>query len=414
MQLAQVFTVFDVLRAQVSVDGLAGHPQLQAQQIALRVQTGFELAQPDGAEVVLRHVFFTGPHHLDGNALHLPAQQSGLANKVLRASAPAETAAQGVVVDFAFIQRQTAGGRQGGHGSLGILAGHPDLGTVVGDERRAVHGLHAGVGDKGGAVNRLDTFGCAGNHLGRVADVDVGKHVVGCGQAFFETGVDGGAAFLAVGAFVPDDGQVLQRHLGAPPVVGHHGHCVVVHFVDALNAFAALEFGGVKADQLAAKDRAGLNGRIDHAGQADVDGIVLFAHHLERGVHTLEGLAGNLPLARVTQNQGLWVWRCELGCGRGHLAVGELAACAGVGDHAFAHSHFAHRNAPLVGRRLQQHGAGCSAALAHVILRAANAAAAAGGHVTPDALACQVLAGRDHLYFDARPIAVEFFGHQLG
>ena len=85
-----------------------------------------------------------------------------------------------------------------------------------------------------------------------------------------------------------------------------------------------------------------------------------------------------------------------------------------MGDHAFADSHLAHCNAPLVGSRLQQHGAGRSPALTHVILRAAYAPAAAGGHVAPDALAGQVLAGRDHLYFDARPIAVELFGNQLG
>src|SRR5262249_23006014 len=52
-------------------------------------------------------------------------------------------------------------------------------------------------------------------------------------------------------------------------------------------------------------------------------------------------------------------------------------------------------------------------ALANVLVRAANAARAAGRHVAPDAFAREVLAGRRHLRLDLVPIAFELLGHEL-
>src|SRR5262249_3435915 len=54
------------------------------------------------------------------------------------------------------------------------------------------------------------------------------------------------------------------------------------------------------------------------------------------------------------------------------------------------------------------------AALAHVILRVADAAAAAGRHVAPYALAGDVLAGRGIFGRDLRPVAFELLGDELG
>src|SRR5206468_12254979 len=54
-----------------------------------------------------------------------------------------------------------------------------------------------------------------------------------------------------------------------------------------------------------------------------------------------------------------------------------------------------------------------SAAAAHIVLRAADAAAAAGRHVTPDALAGEVLPGKDVLGRDLLPVALELLGDEL-
>src|SRR6266705_625421 len=53
------------------------------------------------------------------------------------------------------------------------------------------------------------------------------------------------------------------------------------------------------------------------------------------------------------------------------------------------------------------------AAAAHIVLRAADAAAAAGRHVAPDALAGEVLAGKDVLGRDLLPVALELLGDEL-
>ena len=84
-----------------------------------------------------------------------------------------------------------------------------------------------------------------------------------------------------------------------------------------------------------------------------------------------------------------------------------------MADDAVGHGQFAGRHTPLIGSGLQQHDACCGAALAHIILRTTDATAAAGGHVTPDTLACEVSAGGNRFNGDLFPVALEFFGHQL-
>src|SRR5439155_16376184 len=53
-------------------------------------------------------------------------------------------------------------------------------------------------------------------------------------------------------------------------------------------------------------------------------------------------------------------------------------------------------------------------AAADVVLRGTDAAAAAGRHLAPDALAREVLARRDRLGRDLLPVALELFGDELG
>ena len=77
------------------------------------------------------------------------------------------------------------------------------------------------------------------------------------------------------------------------------------------------------------------------------------------------------------------------------------------------HGELSRRHLPPLGRRLQQHAACRCAALAHVLVRRADAAAAAGRHVAPDAVAREVLAGRRVFGRDLVPVALQLFDDEL-
>ena len=83
-------------------------------------------------------------------------------------------------------------------------------------------------------------------------------------------------------------------------------------------------------------------------------------------------------------------------------------------DDAVLRYAFAGRHFPFIGRRLDQHFTRGGAALAHIFVRLADAAAAAGRHVAPHALACHVLPGRGIFGRNLRPVAFQLLGHQLG
>ena len=84
-----------------------------------------------------------------------------------------------------------------------------------------------------------------------------------------------------------------------------------------------------------------------------------------------------------------------------------------MADHAVAHRQLADRHLQLVGRCLQQHDARRRTRAADIILGGADAAAAAGRHVAPHALACEVLTGRDAIDRNLVPVAFELFDDEL-
>ena len=67
----------------------------------------------------------------------------------------------------------------------------------------------------------------------------------------------------------------------------------------------------------------------------------------------------------------------------------------------------------MVGGGLQQHHARGRAAAPDIILRLADALAAAGRHVAPRALGGEVAAGREALGRDLLPVALELLGDEL-
>ena len=85
-----------------------------------------------------------------------------------------------------------------------------------------------------------------------------------------------------------------------------------------------------------------------------------------------------------------------------------------MGDDALRGLAFGGRHAPGVRRRLDQHLARRGAALADVLVRLADAAAAAGRVALPDAVAGEVLAGGRIFGRDLRPVAFELLDDELG
>ena len=212
-------------------------------------------------------------------------------------------------------------------------------------------------------------------------------------------------------AQVPVDLQRVQRALGAPPGVGHHGHGLAVDGDHLPDARARQHAGRVIALDLAAEHRAGRDGGIQQAGQFQVGAIDQLAGGLFHRVQPRQALAGQLPDLRVLQHD---VGRCaQLRGGRGHLAVAGAAATGAVRDHAVGGPALRCRHTPLGSGGLHQHHARGGAALAHVVLRLADAAAATGGEVAPDAVARQVLPRCRVLGADTGPVAFQLLGHQL-
>ncbi len=219
---------------------------------------------------------------------------------------------------------------------------------------------------------------------------------------------------LGVVALVPGDRQRVERGLGVPPGVGDHRDRGLLHLDDLLHARHFRDLRLVEAHDLGAEHRRILDGGVEHAGQLHVDRVDLRAVQLVGGVEPLQRLAGDLPALRVLQRDGLRIRRRELGGGRRHLAVAGFSLRGRVRDDAVRHGHLADRHLPLVGRGLQQHDARRRSAPAHVVLRDADAARAAGAHLAPGALAGEIARRADALGLHLLPVAFELFGDQLG
>ncbi|MGY3465799.1 hypothetical protein ACVW0I_002670 [Bradyrhizobium sp. LM6.11] len=197
-----------------------------------------------------------------------------------------------------------------------------------------------------------------------------------------------------------------------PPGVGNDRDRGIADLDDLLDALHPGDLGFVKALHLAAEHRAVLDRGVQHARQLDVDAVDHGAGGLLGGVEPLHALADQLPVLGVLQLD-VGRWR-QLGRGLGDLAVGRGLARGRMGDDAVGGRAFGCRHFPRLGGGLDQHHARGGAALADVVLRRADAAAAAGREIAPDALAGDALAGRRIFGRDFRPVAFELLGDELG
>ena len=405
-----IHAVDQVLRQQRGQDRLARDADLQPDQVALGIEAARHLGHRDRMVLAVRHVLFARPHQLDRRAGHLLGHQHRLAH-VVGPAAPAEAAAQHQLVDVALGHRQAAGFRRRGERRLAVLRAAPDFALVGRVERRGVHRLHGDVMLVGKAVGRLDLLGGTGDgglgvtHL--VADEGFGRV-----EALLEHRSDGFARNLAEVADVPFGRQRGERVAGVPVSVGHHHDGIAVDRHHLLHARHLLDLGGVEALELAADHRAGPHRGDQHAGHREVDAVDLLAGDLVERVEPLQRLAGDRPVLRILELH--FLGRLELGRRGRDRAIAELVARGLVGDDAVGRIALGRRHLPLGCRRRDQHLARHGAAFADILVALADAAAATGREVLPDAVAPEVFARRRVFGGDLAPVAVQFLGHELG
>jgi hypothetical protein len=333
-----------------------------------------------------------------------------LAHVVGRA-APTESAAEQQLVDVALAHRQAGGFRRRGQRGFAILRRAPDLAAIGLDQRRRVHRLHRRVVLVGVAVNRLDPLRGTGDRGVHVAGLVVGERLLGV-EAGREQFGDRCARDLRVVAAIPFDRDRVERRLRAPPGIGDHGDRRVADAHDLSYAGHGRGLRGVEGPDLAAEDRTIADRGVQHPGQAQVGAIDLLAGELVGGIQALERLADDRPLRRILQrNVGR---RREPRRGGGDLAVARMAFRRSVRNDAPGDAALGDRHLPSLGSRLHEHDSRRRAALSNVVLRRADAAAAAGAELAPDALARDVLARRREFGHHLGPVALEFLGDHLG
>ena len=259
-------------------------------------------------------------------------------------------------------------------------------------------------------INCFNLACCACDSFARIATL-IADDSVGCVECRFKNLGKRLAGRFGVWALVPLDGQELQCGFSLPPSVCHHSHGAVV---DPDHFFNTLEAGNgpcIEAFEFAPEHRAILDGRIQHAGQRQIDAVHLGAGGFVDGVEPSQPLAGEFPVLRVLQADGRGL--CQLACRCGDLAKGGGAPAGHVGDDAVGCPAVGCRHLPFISSGLHQHHAGNGTTLAYIVLRLPDATAATGAEISPDPVARQVLARCRVLGSDFGPVTVQFFCHQL-
>src|SRR5882672_7687074 len=396
-----------------SEDRLAREAHVQPSEVAARVQAAGEPALHHWVVLAVRHVLLARPEHLHRGSGHLLGDEHRLPDVVVRVGAtPSEAAAQHDVVHVDLVGREARGLEDLREGAFAVLRRAPHLAALRRPAHGRVHRLHAGVVLVWEVVRRLDFLRRAGERGLHVAARLVADEGLLRVQSRLEDLRDARARHLGVLALVPDDRQLLERGLGVPPGVGDHRDAGVADLHHFLHAGHAAHLGGVEALHLAAEHRAVLHRRVQHTGELDVDAVHHGAVDLPRSVEALQRLARDLPGFGILERNVLGL--LEARGGFGHLAVGRLASRGLVRDDAVRSRALGGWNFPLVGCGFDEHHARGGSALAHILVRLADAAAAARGELAPGALARDALAGRRVLDHDLVPVAIELLGHELG
>ena len=142
-----------------------------------------------------------------------------------------------------------------------------------------------------------------------------------------------------------------------------------------------------------------------------IHAVKLRAGDFVTGIETGQGLACNRPILGVFQHDVFG--RLDQGRRLCQLAIAQAAVAGFVCHNPFADRAVTLRHAPLFGGGRDQHHAGGRAAFADIVMAVADAAAAAGGKIPPDAIAFEILTGGGIFGAHFAPVTFEFFGDKL-
>jgi hypothetical protein len=135
----------------------------------LLIEAGGHPVEPIGPIHVVLDVFLARPHDLDRTVNVFG--DLNRASDAVDLEPPAESAADQVIVDRDFFQRQTGSLRRRRLGSRQHLGADPDFTAIVTDMDSAIHRLHRRVRQKRNLVDRLDLDGGARHRLVDIADI---------------------------------------------------------------------------------------------------------------------------------------------------------------------------------------------------------------------------------------------------
>ena len=172
--------------------------------------------------------------------------------------------------------------------------------------------------------------------------------------------------------------------------------------------------GAVEGPQGRAEQRRMDHDRRQHAGQPDIDGVVLGAGDLRLAVKARQVLVADQRPVRAVLERDLG--RDGHRCRRlGQLPEGG-ALSRGVADHTLRHRDLGGGDAPRLGRGRDQHRLGSGAGAAIAIEGGGHGRGAAGPlkHPAPHEVAVQRGVAGSALDVDLGPVGVEFLGDQRG
>ena len=151
---------------------------------------------------------------------------------------------------------------------------------------------------------------------------------------------------------------------------------------------------------------------MQHAGQVHVDPVDRIAQDLVDDLEPPLRRSDQLPFGGVLELD--IVGRLDAGGRLGNLTERQAAPARNVSDDAPRRPAFGGRDVPPRGGGADEHFARGRAGPAQKVLRGANRAAAAGGHVSPGTISLEVFRRRGELGLDLAPIAFELFWTSIG
>ena len=160
LECGLIHAVHQCLGAQAEQDRLSRQPDLQRGQIVVGIEGAGQFALRDRVIHAVLHVLFARPQQFDRGARHLLGNRDCLPD-IVGLAATAEAAAEDLLVNLAFVGRQTGCFQRCGEGGLAGLRSAPHLAFISGIERGGVQRLHGGVVLVGIVVDRLDFLGRA-------------------------------------------------------------------------------------------------------------------------------------------------------------------------------------------------------------------------------------------------------------